>query len=286
MVTEKAINLHHNSFVFEEFSEHRKKLGFYDPFTETPLHPDEIPKSIAEHPRLNAGLNYLAGRANDLTVTIMPAPHSAESVHDGSDLVRAYSEHDVIFFEGIGNTKAQRDAIWDVSAGKRTSLTDDEAYEFGDYGVRKVAALVGQNKPAFFADMPIDGDEYEKSLIEWGGVLDTLYEQIQHASGEELENLNLTAGINLAAVTILREWYILANIGAQLKDLEEQAGYKSTSPMLLIGELHGQTLPFKLQKLGVRSELRLPRMDSTGEKKDLDIPFDLVQALSHYAVTY
>lgn len=286
MITEKAINLHHKSFVFEEFSEHGKKIGFYDPFTETPLHPDEIPRSIAEHPRLNAGLNYLAQRSHDMTLTIMPAPHAAGDVHNQRDLEQAFSEHDAIFFEGIGNTKDQRDVVWEVSAGNRSHLTDDEVTQFGDYGVRKLAALAGKNKPSFFADMSIDGDDYEKSLIEWGGILDTLYEKIGGANGEELEILNLTAGINLAAVTILREWYILANIGAHMKELDEQAGYKSNSPMLLIGKLHGQTLPTKLQKLGVNCKLRTPHMDSRGEQRMLDIPFDLVQALSHYAVTY
>jgi hypothetical protein len=216
----------------------------------------------------------------------MAASHGDNDVHDIAEMIQEFTDHDAIFFEGLSNTQQQRDAVWDISAGNKSTLTDDEARQFGEYGVRKLAALSKQNKPVFFADIPSDGDDYERSLLQWGNVFDELRDKMNNAQGDELENLQLAAGMNIAAATIMREWYMIGSIGSQLADLDIHGGYKSTRPLMLVGSFHGQTLPTKLSALGIRSSIIVPTMVERGEAQSLAIPFDLVKALSHCAVKF
>lgn len=76
-----------------------------------------------------------------MTLSVYGAPHGDEAVHDMQALMDTFQAHDVIFLEGVGHNSQQRDVVWDVSARNKSTLTDDEAEQFGTYGQRKLAAL-------------------------------------------------------------------------------------------------------------------------------------------------
>lgn len=282
MSQQLAAEMHNASFNSQELSDGQLHITFIDPFTNEQLSPDRVPSSIEAQPHLREGLDYLRSRSTDMALSVYAAPHGNEAVHDMQELMDTFGAHDVIFLEGVGHNAQQRDVIWDVSAGNKTTLTDDEAEQFGSYGQRKLAALLQQNKPVFFADVPSDGSDFEQAFLEWDGMLDTLKGMIDEGQGDP-DSLNLAMGINLTATTILREWYMLASMGRELKRLDE-AGYKSTNPMFLVGAVHGETLPAKASVLGVQTSVNMPRMTENGEKRTVDIPFNFVRAVGACAI--
>lgn len=278
--------LHSNSFRLEHRADNRRHIGFADPFTGEALSPHRVPTSIEVQPKLRAGIDYLRQRENDLNLSIMGAPHGPNDVHDMAELMRAIRSHDALFLEGFDHTQRERDMLWNISSGKKTDLTDQEERELGPNRTLQLAALFRADVPAYFADLPGDGDDYEQSLGSWNGVLETLMKQMPGAEGQGRENLLLAASINLTAVSIMREWYMIASIGEQLGVLDRMGGYRSHSPLFIIGTTHGQTLPKKLEVLGVKSSLIIPRMHERGDARNLDIPFDFVKALSHCAIDF
>lgn len=282
MSQQLAAEMHNASFNSQELNDGQLHITFVDPFTNEQLSPDRVPSSIEAQPHLREGLDYLRSRSSDISLSVYAAPHGNDAVHDMQELLDTFQAHDVIFLEGVGHNAEQRDLIWDVSAGNKSTLTDEEAKTFGNYGQRKLAALLGQNKPVFFADMPSDGGDFEQAFIEWDGMLDTLKGMIDEGQGDP-ESLGLAMGINLTATTIIREWYMLASMGRGLQQLED-AGYKSSNPMFLIGATHGETLPAKASVLGLHTSVSLPRMAENGERRTVDIPFNFVRAVGACAV--
>lgn len=283
MSTPLSAEMHNASFVSHDLNDGRKHIAFVDPFTDEYLSPDRVPASIETQPHLREGLDYLRSRSNDLDLTIYAAPHGDGSVHDMRELMDTFAAHDVIFLEGVGHNAQQRDLIWDVSAGNKATITDEEGQAFGPYGQRKFAALLRQNKPVYFADVPSDGGDFEHAFLEWDGMVDTLKGMIDQSNGDP-DSLGLAMGINLTATTILREWYMLAAMGRELKQLEA-AGYKSENPMFLVGAIHGETLPHKAGVLGINPNVALPRMAEDGERRTVGIPFDFVRAVGACAIT-
>ncbi len=283
MSTPLSAEMHNASFVSHDLGDGTKHIAFVDPFTDEQLSPDRVPISIEAQPHLREGLDYLRNRGNDLGLTIYAAPHGDGSVHDMRELMDAFATHDVIFLEGVGHNEQQRDLVWDVSAGNKSTLTDEEGQTFGPYGQRKLAALLRQNKPVYFADVPSDGGDFEQAFLEWDGMVDTLKGMIDGGQGDP-NDLGLAMGINLTATTIMREWYMLAAMGRELKRLEV-AGYRSENPMFLVGAVHGETLPHKASVLGLDTSVTLPTMAENGEKRTVDIPFDFVRAVGACAIT-
>lgn len=277
-----ASELHNASFRLRGLSDGQQYITFIDPFTDEQLSPSRAPASIEAQPHLKVGLDYLRSRNNDMTLSIYGSPHGNEAVHDMRELMNAFGIHDVIFLEGIGHSAHLRDVAWDVSAGSKTKLTGDEAKLFGPYGQRKLAALLQQNKPVFFADVPSDGGDFEQAFLEWDGMIDVIKGMIDE-SQDTSEGLNLAMGIILTATTILREWYMLATMGCELKRLED-AGYKSSNPMFLVGVAHGETLPAKASVLGLSTSVILPRMVESGENWTVNIPFKFALAVGACAV--
>jgi hypothetical protein len=283
MSTTLSAEMHNASFVSRDLDDGRKHIAFVDPFTDEYLSPDRVPASIETQLHLREGLDYLRSRSNDLDLTIYAAPHGDCSVHDMRELMDTFAAHDVIFLEGVGHNAQQRDLIWDVSAGNKSTITDDEGRAFGPYGQRKLAALLRQNKPVYFADVPSDGGDFERAFIEWDGMLDTLKGMVDGGQGDS-DSLGLAMGINLTATTIMREWYMLAAIGRELKQLDS-VGYRSENPMFLVGALHGETLPHKASVLGLDTSVTVSTMRENGEQRTVDMPFDFVRAVGACAIT-
>ncbi len=283
MATRLSTELHNSSFNARDLRDGTKHIEFVDPFSNELLSPYKVPASIEAQPHLKEGMDYLRSRSGDLQLAIYAAPHGDNAVHDMRELMDAFAAHDVIFFEGVGHNEHQRKLIWDVSLGNRTTLTDEEGQSFGPYGQRKLAALLRQNKPVYFADLPSDGGEFEHALLDWNGMVETLNSMIDQSSNDQ-EGHKLALGINLTATTIMREWYMLATIGYNLKRLDE-AGYKSKDPLFLVGAMHGETLPYKAGVIGLRTNVTLPTMAERGEQRLVDIPFDFVKAVGACAIT-
>jgi hypothetical protein len=277
-----ASEMHNASFNIRALGDGQSHITFIDPFTNEQFSPDRVPTSIETQPHLREGLDYLRSRSADMELFVYGAPHGDGAVHDMQELIDTFQSHDAIFLEGMGHDAQQRDAIWDISAGNKQTLTDDEAEQFNPYAQRKFAALLRQNKPVFFADVPGDGGNFEQSFLEWDNMLSTLKKMIDGGRGDP-KNLNLAMGINLTATTILREWYMLASMGRELKRLDD-AGYKSNNPMFLVGTVHAETLPAKASVLGVNTSVNLPRMHENGERRPLAIPFNFVRAVGSCAV--
>ncbi len=282
MATPAAAELHNASYQAHDLSDGRQHITFLDPFTGEQLRPDRVPGSIEAQPHLRQGLDYLRSRGTSIDLSVYAAPHGDNSVHDMQELIDAFESHDAIFLEGIGHTAVDRDLVWDVSASNKRTITEEEGQRFGPYGQRKLAALVGQNKPTYFADLPADGDSYDRYTMEWNGMVDTLGKMISDQNGDP-ESLALAMGINLTATTILREWYMLATIGLELSRLDA-AGYKSEKPLFLVGQMHGTTLLDKAAVLGVHTSVTEATMAEHGESRTVSIPFDFVKAVGACAI--
>ena len=134
----------------------------------------------------------------------------------------------------------------------------------------------------FFADVPSDGGDFEQAFLEWDKMLDTLKDMIDEGQGDS-KSLGLAMGINLTATTVLREWYMLAYLGRELKQLDV-AGYKSNNPMFLVGAAHGETLPAKASVLGLQTTVAMPHMTQSGEKRTVNIPFNFIRAVGACAI--
>lgn len=277
--TKTPIELHNASFSATSHENGEISYTFCDPFVERPLSPESPAESIEDQPDLKRGLDYLRENRDRISVDIMGAPHGEETVHDIKELDITFGSHDSIFFEGIGHDKEARDLLWQVSSGTTETLTGDQAAKFGQYGQQKLAVLLRKNKPTFFADIPGDGTAYEDQLLEWSDLLGQILKI------EDDSQTGIGAMVNLTATTIVREWYMIATIGKELSNLEA-AGYTSTNPLFLVGTRHRETLPQKLNVLGVKSNIIVPRIVNKGEQRTMRMPFDFVQAVANCAIKY
>lgn len=278
-----SAEMHNASYVSHDLDDGSKHILFIDPFTSEPFSPDRVPMSIEAQPYLHEGLGYLRRMHNDLNLTIYAAPHGDGSVHDMHELMDALATHGAIFLEGLGHNAHQRDLVWNVSAGNKEAVTEKEGLAFGPYGQRMLAALLRQKKPVYFADVPSDGGDFERAFLEWDDMGDTLKSMIDGGQGDP-DSLRLAMGINLTATTIMREWYMLATMGRELKRLDD-AGYKSQNPMFLVGSTHGETLPHKANVLGLETSVSMLTTAENSEKLTLEIPFDFIHAVGACAIT-
>lgn len=286
MTTSSPVELHAASYSLSRDVEGFAKLDFFDPFTGDQLTPDTVPQSISSHRQLAEGLDYLARHGDSVTLSILGAAHGKGAEPDIHKLVSNFEDHDVVFLEGIGHKVKHRKLLWEASAGNRTTLSLEEIQENGAARSFALGALIGMRgkKPAFYADIPGDGDAYEQSLFGWNGVLDTLLAQMPTEPVEQIDSLKLAAGISATGTSILREWYIVANIGRRLSELHD-TGYTSTNPLLMIGGLHAYTLPQKLAVAGAMSAFGQAVMSNEGEKPPFDVPFDVIKAIADCTIT-
>jgi hypothetical protein len=275
--------MHNTSFSMEKVNYEEALITFHDPFTGEILDPDKPPSSFEDQPELKQGLDYLRLNGSRINITIFGAPHGDEAVHANGDLRSAFEAHDSIFLEGLSHTQKERDLVWDLSAGNVTQPSSEQLDGFGEYGKRKIEALKGVTRPVFFADIPADGNDYEQSLHQWSQLFDRLHAKDNVTGVSRDKDVELATAINLTGTTVMREWYMLAQVGKHLQELE-QAGYKSVNPVLLIGSLHAQTLPNKLKAIGVKSSINLPRMLAEGKANTVEVPFDFVEAVGSCAV--
>ncbi len=212
----------------------------------------------------------------------MGVSHGQDAEIDKRYLQKSFLSHDSLFLEGLGHSQSDRDLVWDLSAGNKSGMSDDELGPFNSFNRSKLSALEGVNKPVYITDISSDGEDYERSLMEWGSLFDQFRDQSEQPEASNQEGLKLAAGINLVGTTILREWYMIGGIGYELSTLQ-QANHKSSSPLFVVGKLHAETLPMKLKALGVKSSVILPRMNNAGIRDPADIPFDFIQAVAECA---
>lgn len=279
----QSLERHNASYVVRNLSDGSKHITFVDPFSGSYLSPYRVPMSIEAQPQLRDGLDYLRNRDDELKLTIYAAPHGDRSIHDMRELEQAFQTHDAIFLEGIGHTQQQRDLVWNVSAGNKSTLTKEECRTVGPYIQRKLAVLLGMNIPVYFADIPGDGGDFEKAYLEWDGTVDILKNMIGDIRVDPAR-ISLAMSIHLVATTIIREWYMLATIGHELKSLHD-VGYSSENPMFLVGTKHGRTLPHKANVLNLATLVVEPTMVEAGVIRDITIPFDFSQAVGACAIT-
>jgi len=275
-------SLHNSSFSIEERARGEEILVFKDPFTDTPLDPNIPPPSLEAEPELNDGLEYLRQNSSDIVISILGMHHGQGDEPDVGHLRSIYSRHDAILLEGLGHSATERRGLAIIA--RRGDEVTTKLRKRGDYGHHFVdpefAALQGLSKPTFFVDIPSDGTNYEKSLYGWSTVVEDID---QYGVGEKTE-LDFTKAINLTVANVIfREWYMVARTGLEMSNLRAK-GQKIKRPVIKIGALHIQTLPYRLEALGVKSKIIVPKMLKEGPPAPVEVPFDLLRAAAQCAI--
>lgn len=248
MISRKQFELHNNSYELSG-----DLVRFRDPFTGDYLEPGIPPRSIEAQPNLKAGLDYLRHRGSDVELTIFASAHGDSDHHDTKEVKQVVGAHDAVFLELIGATPDIEALFYDIASGSGAHTTQATLESIGDYKVRQLQAVAGSKIPILFPEVKANGSRYEQELLEY---IDLLNELRPIALAGDA-NFALATEINIIGTSIMREWYMLANMGYQMA-IAENAGYKISSPLLWIGSLHGETLPAKCEGLGIATRVEFP----------------------------
>ena len=223
-------------------------VSLVDPFNGEAISSHEIPSSIAEIPKLQKGLNYLRQHANEIQMTMFCSRHSDEVVHAIDELTPLLDRHDVYFLEGYGTVSERRD-IYQRAATEELSADDYRNYRSqpSPYTDRQLNAIKGRNKPILMPEIPKDGTDFETALLDYSLLMNELWPLAFGEDGQMTINLLIAQ----AASNTLREWYMLANMGAQMAEHEEVTGTPLVSPLIWMGGGHEASLSEKMNTLGL-----------------------------------
>lgn len=248
-----------------------------DPFTGEAMHSSEIPGSIRQIEHLQNGVQYLQERAHDMHLTLFASRHGDEVVHTAEELDPLLEGHDAYFLEGFG-TVAERREIHRRAATVELSEDDWANYRTvpSPYTDRQLAAIAGRGTPIFMPEIPRDGSAEENALLEYSTIMNEFW---PYAFGDDQEaTMNLL--VAQAGSNVIREWYMLANMGSQLAQHEQETGQKITKPLLWMGGGHEQSLRAKAQTLGVELSVERSQYDREQALGDDDV----TQAIGAMAV--
>ena len=258
MITDLQAKLHNNSMRLESVAD-TEFVQLRDPFTGEDFEAHRPPQSIEMQPHLRAGLDYLRSHP-EVHLTILADNHGKDDIINRDEIAKILSEADSVYLEGFGATQDDADKLWEVAANNARAK---DVGGLGVYKQQQYELLEGVNKPVLLPEVPSDGSEYDSNLLEFTTILDELRPL---ALGNE--NIQLAIEINLAASSIMREWYLLAKMGSYLFSLEE-AGLKCEHPLLWIGSSHATTMVPKLNGLGIDFEVIEPKRLQNETSPDL-----------------
>lgn len=254
MLTERQQE-HHNA----SFEHYGDWVQFCDPFTGERFEPGRVPGSIEHLSGFGPGIDYLRQRS-DVVVSIFGEKHGDNDVTSPAEINAQLAKSDAVFLEGYGTSKEVEDLFWAVCTNyEGISVSQSTVNALGAYKMRQLKHLAGCKKPIFFPEMSIEGNGYEKDLIDFTAIL----EELRPLAMSD-ENFALALEINLAASTIMREWFMIAKMGMKMKLYEHVTGHRLRQPMIWIGKLHAQTMPPKLAGLGLTVNAYVAREQHDG----------------------
>ncbi|MFZ1250288.1 MAG: hypothetical protein WAR37_02475 [Candidatus Microsaccharimonas sp.] len=250
MITPNQAELHNNSMSLERRVD-GEYIQLHDPFNGERIEAGKTPRSIENQPDLKAGIDYLKSHP-DIELTILAENHGKDDVMNKDEIRSVLDKGDSLYLEGFGALHTHQDELWDIVTG-RLKVSDIHDLEPG-YQKQQYEAIEAINIPALLPEVPGEGSQYERDLLEFVTLLDEL-----RLLAVDDENIQLAIEVNLAITSIMREWYMVAKIGSYLSYLE-RAGLKSNRPILWIGSSHAETMEPKLKGLGVNFKVIKPQM--------------------------
>lgn len=238
-------------------------LILVDPFSGEPMNSRRPPASIERIPHLREGLGYLRSRADDMQVTLFASRHSDDVVHSPEELGPLLDAHDSYFLEGYG-TRSDRRAIYHRAASEELSMADWHNYRSAPsaYTDRQLRALRGRDKPIFMPEIPQDGTEQDSAFLEYSMIMHKFWPYLFGDDPDMKRDLVLA----LAGSNTIREWYMLANMGAQIAEYESRTGRTLSSPLIWMGGGHARSMAEKAATLGLDFEAVLSRHDQERER--------------------
>lgn len=249
MVSERTKQLHKRSS-----ERHGDWLQLKDPFTGERILPDRPPSSLEMQPGLRDGLSYLRNHP-EISFRILGDTHGEYDIASPAETKHALIDRDCIFLEGFGATKDHfiHNLFWKVGYENATATVSDNDYiSMGAHKHHQLKMLAGCKKPIFFPEVPSGGTKYEQDILELIQLTDALLPHSLHGD----ESAALDVEINVASTIVLREWYMLAKIGMYMKAVEQSTGDRLRNPLIIIGSAHLETMPVKINGLGLSVESR------------------------------
>jgi len=247
MISERQTTLFEKSYTSETTAQ-SMAFVLIDPFSGERMHSRDVPPSIDRIPHLHDGLAYLRARAEHMKLTLFASRHANDVVHEADELNPLLDNHDAYFLEGYG-TMAKRREIYRRASSEQLTNDDWNNYRSapGPYTDRQLEAIKGRGKPIFMPEIPQDGTDDEAAFLEYSLIMNEFWPL---AFGDDPQmTINLLLAI--AGSNVIREWYMLANMGSQMAAYEKEKGQEISSPLIWMGGGHAESLAAKARTLGL-----------------------------------
>ncbi|MEI8061201.1 MAG: hypothetical protein WCG99_02820 [Candidatus Berkelbacteria bacterium] len=259
---EEVISLHNNSFKFEN-GPNGEELIALDPFSGSEISPVEPPETLVSDERLGQGYFFLAEHGSEINVDVLLAPHATAADVEAPilDYDRRIAAADLVLLEGLGWNEKLKDELNDLTLTGSMANEQYDEYCSNERRKRVIRALAKSGTAVSFLDIDSGDDSLRTSLV----ALQDIYEKMDQAQSPSKENV-IGKIIHTIAYESLREWFMIGQIGYQLKSMTEAAGFDATklSDLNIVASLGSA-------HLGVVDKLRIFMVNANMIQSDEDL---------------
>jgi len=262
ILNEEVISLHNNSFKFEN-GPNGEELIALDPFSGSEISPVEPPETLVSDERLGQGYFFLAEHGSKINIDVLLAPHATAADVEAPilDYDRRVASADLILLEGLGWNEKLKDELNEFTLSGSMAQQQYNEYCSGEHAARIARALAKCGAAVSFLDIDDGDDQVRSSLVALKEIFGKM-DQAQSLSKEKV----IGKIIHAIAYESLREWFMIGQIGYQLKSMTEAAGFDATklSDLNIVASLGSA-------HLGVVDKLRIFMVNANMIQSDEDL---------------
>lgn len=210
----------HNAMVKEQQGDSGLELIAMDPYTGTEISPVTPPECLMRDERLAQGYLFLIDNGHRLRLDVLLNAHGkAEDLGETLDFERKIADSNIVLLEGLGwDETLFRELNSLSSSGRMNRRVYEDYYEGNTFQERMVNAIAHSGAVISFNDIDA-GSGIREDMI----ALADLPSLLKDTNLSDREK-RIKTTIHIIAYESLREWFMIGQIGYQLKRIMEQAG--------------------------------------------------------------